>query len=68
MRNPKYKTVVDCERDVKGVHQFEFVGKDNVGGGVYWCRKCGAVADEVRPKCTGLERFYITHRIQEVDI
>ena len=58
------KTVVDCERDVKGIHNFRFVG-ENTGGGVYWCQQCGAIADETNPKSTGLDRFAVIHRIQE---
>lgn len=60
----KARTIRDCERDVKGLHEFEIVG-ENTGGFVYWCRKCGAIAEETEPKSGGLNKFTVTDRVQE---
>ena len=55
----KSKIIVDCERDVKGLHKFEQIGYDSEIP-VVWCSKCGAVAYE-----KGLDGFTVFKRVQE---
>lgn len=58
------RTILDCERDVKGVHLWV-----HVRGCIFWCHKCGCLGEEqVKKDGTvkgGLSRFKILRRVQE---
>lgn len=61
------RTILDCERDVKGLHKWEILA--SAGGSpveeeasyLYWCRECGAVGEGVG------EKIIVLHRVKEKD-
>lgn len=57
------RTIQDCERDVKGIHQMKLVMLLK-NGSIYWCHACGALATENRDK-KGLAQFTVYQRVQE---
>lgn len=58
----KKRTILDCQRDVKGIHDMEWICPSD-DGSMYWCHKCGAIGLDTGRG--GLERFKILKRVQE---
>jgi hypothetical protein len=63
------RTIRDCERDVKGIHQFELIGALGPKY-AFWCSECGAIGygDHSSVKENrehGLSGFKVVSRVQE---
>lgn len=61
------RMIVDCERDVKGVHTWSCIGITSASEGDYvlWCPECGAVGVAAVPKVSHPKEVYITNRVKE---
>lgn len=56
------RTILDCERDLKGPHTWRTIGTDTGPGYILWCWACGAVGNG-RP--SHLQGVVVTNRVQE---
>ena len=63
----RVRTIFDCERDVKGIHQWEVIGEDTGPGLVVWCHECGAIGKSQGPdwRTRGLSGVQVTDRVKE---
>lgn len=58
------KMIVDCERDVKGLHKWIGLGSHYDGLHIRWCKECGAIGKEDRGP-SGKRETVVIHRVQE---
>lgn len=60
------RTIKDCERDIKGIHQWVCIGVGSGGNAdVYWCQVCGAVGQLRRDIPFEIHKVIVVRRVQE---
>lgn len=61
-RLQKQRVIVDCERDVKGIHQWKHIGVR-----LLWCHECGALGSFKHEnwRDRGFSGVTVIRRVQE---